>query len=62
MNACQDELGEGKSIMKELDTNIDSCIHREEECLDERSRFSTKLNKCRIDKRRMKINCKDNLK
>ncbi|KAL3274905.1 hypothetical protein HHI36_019686 [Cryptolaemus montrouzieri] len=29
MNACQDELKEEKSIMKELDTNIDSCIQRE---------------------------------
>ncbi|KAL3290259.1 hypothetical protein HHI36_023609 [Cryptolaemus montrouzieri] len=62
MNACQDELKEGKSIMKELDTNIDSCIQREEECLDKRRRFSTKLNECRNDKRRIKINCKDNLK
>ncbi|KAL3269000.1 hypothetical protein HHI36_008085 [Cryptolaemus montrouzieri] len=62
MNACQDELKEENSMMKELDTNIDSCIHREEESSDERSRFSTKLNKCRIDKRRIKINCKDNSK
>ncbi|KAL3280503.1 hypothetical protein HHI36_024223 [Cryptolaemus montrouzieri] len=41
MNACQDELKEEKSIMKELDTNIDSCIQREKECLDKRRRFST---------------------
>ncbi|KAL3286999.1 hypothetical protein HHI36_001485 [Cryptolaemus montrouzieri] len=62
MNACQDELKEEKSIMKEWDTNIDSCIQREEECSDKRRRFSTKLNKCRSDKRKLKINCKDNLK
>ncbi|KAL3286515.1 hypothetical protein HHI36_001020 [Cryptolaemus montrouzieri] len=62
MNACQNELKEEKSIMKELDTNIDSCIQREEECLDKRRRFSTELNKCRSDKRRIKINCRDNLK
>ncbi|KAL3283670.1 hypothetical protein HHI36_006808 [Cryptolaemus montrouzieri] len=48
INACQDELKEEKSIMKGLDTNIDSCIQGEEECLDKRRRFSTKLNKLEV--------------